>query len=134
MKRYKFPDNGKYIYKTPCSTYQVVNTKLKQERKYFGTFKDYNDAIRHRDKCIANNWDESLVYQSPTKFITKKGNGWQIQKTINGKKEYFGRFRNLLDAMNERDLLVANDWDVEKVCELTDDTINGISLMKGRGV
>ena len=135
MKKYVYPDNGKFIYKHGNSYHIIkksrVNGKMKQ--KHYGSFKDYNEAIRYRDKCVANNWDIPK-YENPMKHITRNGKGWQIQRDCNGKHEYYGQFSNLTDAMNERDLLVANDWDIEKVCELTDDTINGVSLMRGRRV
>ena len=135
MKKYVYPDNGKYIYKRKNGNYTIIKKYKKNGKrieKFFGTFKDYNDAIRHRDKCVAGNWDESLKYENPMKHITKNHKGWQIQRDYNGKHEYYGTFSNIIDAMNERDLLMAYDWDLEKVVELADDRIEGKSIFKRR--
>ena len=135
MKRYEFPDNGKYIYKRKNGNYQIIKKYRKNGKmihKFFGSFSDYNDAIIHRDKCIEGNWDESLKYENPMKHITKNGKGWQIQRDHRGKHYYFGTFSNLIDAMNERDLLVKYDWDVEKICECHDETIEGTSVFRRR--
>lgn len=135
MKKYVFPDNGKYIYKRKNGSYQIIKQYRKNGKiiqKYFGSFLDYNEAIKHRDKCIAGNWDESLKYENPMKHITRNSKGWQIQRDYKGKHYYYGTFSNIIDAMNERDLLIANDWDLEKVVELTDDTIDGNSIFQRR--
>ena len=136
MKKYSYPDNGKYIQKTQYGTYRIVKTHYENGKhifKYYGRFKDYNEAIRYRDKCVEANWDIP-PYVHPLKFIkrykTKNGESYKICKD----GEHYGTYHNIIDAMNERDLLIANGWDIEKVCELTDDTINGVSLIKGRGV
>lgn len=135
MKKYVFPDNGKYIYKRKNGNYQIIKKYRKNGKmihKFFGTFSDYNEAIIHRDKCIAGNWDESLKYENPMKHITRNHKGWQIQRDYKGKHYYYGTFSNIIDAMNERDLLIANDWDLEKVVELTDDTIDGEQIFLRR--
>ena len=133
MKKYVWPDNGKYIYKHGNS-YQIikqfrVNGKMKQ--KYYGSFTDYNEAIKYRDKCVENNWNIPK-YENPMKHITRNGKGWQIQRDYNSKHEYYGQFSNLLDAMNERDLLIKYKWDLDKVCELADERVNGITTMQRR--
>ena len=135
MKKYVFPDNDKYIYKRKNGSYQIIKQYRKDGKiiqKYFGTFTDYNEAIIHRDKCIVDNWDDSLKYENPMKHITRNHKGWQIQRDYKGKHYYYGTFRNIIDAMNERDLLIANDWDLDKVVELTDDTIDGEQIFLRR--
>ncbi len=129
MKKYEFPENGKFIYKHGNS-YQVIkqyriNGKMKQ--KHFGSFKDYNEAIKHRDKCVKGNWSDDLRYVNPMRYITKNGKHWQIQH----KGEYYGTFRNLTDAMAERDLLIENGWDLFKTIE-NDDSYDGTSIFLRR--
>lgn len=133
MKKYVFPDNGKFIYRRGNS-YKVIKKRRvngKMKEKHFGSFRDYNEAIRYRDKCVENNWDMPK-YENPMKHITRNGKGWQIQRDYNGKHEYYGTFSNIIDAMNERDLLIAYDWDLEKVVALADDRINNITVMRRR--
>lgn len=131
MKRYKFPDNGKFIYKTKSGSYHILKKKRVDGKiitKFYGAFKDYNDAIQHRDKCVEGNWDMSLVYSNPMKFIQKRGKSYHIQR----RGKFYGAYSNVIDAMNERDLLVKYDWDIEKICECHDETIEGTSVFRRR--
>ena len=131
MKRYEFPDNGKYIYKTKTGSYHILKKWRiggKIITKFYGAFKDYNEAIIHRDKCVAGNWDESLVYSNPMKFIQKRGKSYHIQR----RGKFYGAYTNMIDAMNERDLLVKYDWNVEIICECHDETIEGTSVFRRR--
>ena len=133
MKRYVYPDNGKFIYKTKSGSYHILKKKRVDGKiitKFYGAFKDYNDAILHRDKCVEGNWDMSLVYSNPMKFIQKRGKRYHIQR----RGKFYGAYSNVIDAMNERDLLEANDWDLDKVCELTDDRISEVVVMMNRRV
>ena len=133
MKEYIYPDNGKYITKVGNS-YRIRKQYLKNNKTiqlFFGTFYDYNEAIIYRDECIKQNWDKSLMLrQHPVdlKYISKKNGAWRIQY----KREHFGQYSNLIDAINERDLLIANNWDLEKVCECTDDRIAGETVYLGK--
>ena len=57
-----------------------------------------------------------------TRYIRKtKAGNYKIVKWLNNKMVYFGTYHSLEDAMIERDLLVQYDWDLEKVCECSDE-------------
>ena len=121
MVEYVYPENNKYIYPNGKYGYSIIKCYQrkggKRITKYFGFFTDYNECIKHRDKCIEANWDESMKHlkkNDPLRNISKKGNKFEIH--YNGK--YYGVYWNVVDAMNERDLLEENDWDEEQVWEL----------------
>lgn len=129
MKNYVYPENGKFIYKNGNS-YQIIKQYRKNGKmiqKYYGSFTDYNKAILHRDKLLKHDWDDSMVYKNPMKYITKHGKCYQIQY----KGKHYGTYTNITDAIHERDLLINNDWHLEKVCELVDDTITGTAMFLG---
>lgn len=133
MKKYIYPDNGKYIQKTEYGTYRIVKTHYKNGKqffKYYGRFKDYNKAIQYRDKCIAANWNIP-PYVNPLKYILEVKNKNSVSYKVRKSGEHYGTFSNLTDAIAERDLLLQYDWDLEKVCELADDRINELSFMRG---
>ena len=46
------------------------------------------------------------------KYITKRKNGWAIQKRINGKTMSFGLYDTLKEAQHCRDYFVEHDWDM----------------------
>lgn len=137
-------DNRKYIRKYGENKYRIVKwKKIKKGRnkgkwiqKHFGSFNDLETAKKYRDVCIENNWNEKLMPKNnpiafnPLKYIYKTSTGnYRIMKQRYGKLEDYGSYSNLTDAINERDLLMDNNWDLEKACELTDDRIAGATLM-----
>ena len=44
------------------------------------------------------------------KFIKKNGNNFEIYKTINGIRKFYGSFGNLFDAQNRRNELIDDNW------------------------
>ena len=46
------------------------------------------------------------------KYITKRKNGWAIQKNINGKLMSFGLYNTLEEAQHYRDYFVEHNWDM----------------------
>lgn len=44
------------------------------------------------------------------RYITKHGNNFRIQKTINRIKKSFGTYKTLEEAIKVRDELEANNW------------------------
>ena len=66
-KKY-IPQDWKIHFQTQKS-YQIikqfcVNGKMK--KKYYGSFKDYNNLILYLDECFPNNWDIPK-YENPMK-------------------------------------------------------------------
>lgn len=106
----------KYIYLTNNSKYELrkrVNGKL----TYFGVFNTLDDAKRYREYCMRYDWNVDPYYPK-MKYITRQDGRYYIVKTINGKKELFGSFDNLEDAIFERDLCVSCDWDMDLLVEM----------------
>ena len=137
MTEYTYPENGKYITEVGDS-YKLRKQYLKNGKNiqlYFGTFHDYNEAINYRDKCVRENWDESLIlrkHNPDMKYIKKTRNGrYTINKRINGKMTHFNTFTNLIDAINERDLLIKYNWDYDLLCE-HDERLCGVTIINGK--
>ena len=129
MKKYAWPENRKYITKNKKGIY-IIQKNVNGKMRYYGSFKDYNDAIRVRDKCIKYNWDKNLQPKNPMRYITKNKGAYVIQKNYTR----YGRYHNLSDAMNERDLLVKYDWDYDKLCECHDERTCERTIFLGRRV
>ncbi|MBQ6220100.1 MAG: hypothetical protein IJH63_10185 [Methanobrevibacter sp.] len=100
-----------------------------RKRYSYGTFDTLGEAILHRDKCIKNNWDESLRPDNHLKYIQqKRGKYWIIKDEV-----IYGMFDNVDDAILERDLLIQTDFDWDALCEGIDETINGeIGYLQGK--
>lgn len=75
-------------------------------------------------------WD-GIINEMTYLRINRAGN-YEIQKQINGKSKYFGTYNTLEDAQTERDLLIKYNWDIEKLCECHDETVNGKIIVNNR--
>lgn len=93
-----------------------VYFRFNGKRETFGAYKTIEEATVIRDK-IANDLDNWRIYlpikakDKPTRYISKHGNGFQLQKTINGTNRYFGTYKTLEEAIAARDELEANNWE-----------------------
>lgn len=60
------------------------------------------------------NDNPKIVYR----HISLNGKHYRIQKCVNGKKEHYGTYQNIVAAVHERDQLESVEWDYDLVCEL----------------
>ena len=96
----------KHIYKVKNS--YVIVKSLNNKRKSFGSFKNLNDAIEHRDKLKANGWKplpktEEELSKEYYKHIQRTGNKRQYH-IHNKKDEYIGTTVQIEEALMFRDL------------------------------
>lgn len=99
-----FIHNRYYIYKN-----------IEGKVTYFGCYDTLEEAVKRRDYMLDNGWSREGIsvkhYRERTeemKYLTRTGNGrWRITKN----NENYGTFKELSDAMDERDYLVSIDWD-----------------------
>lgn len=126
--------DGKYkhIIKLKNGSYQV-----RKKNKHYGIFNELKDAEKHRDYCVANDWDEKCMirkkdkynkYNLP-KYITynKTINKYVVCKQFNGKKQLtISSFKTLEDAIKERDLLIKCNWNEDELIHY-DETFGNFS-------
>ena len=116
---------GKYI--TFKNNYYRISKTINGKQKFFGSFKDINNAIVLRDLLIENGWVESGI---PKKFFSDHSSSnkskygkniifvndyFKVNKQINGKRKMFGSFENVENALRLRDLLIDSNWDESKI-------------------
>lgn len=113
--RYIYESNGGY--------------SIKKDNIHYGWYDDIRWALHDRDMLELCDWDlgefvyiekdnQYLHMRLPPKglnrwrqYIYIKRNGYVIQKTINGKLEYFGYYNTLNEALDRRDELISNNWE-----------------------
>ena len=105
--------NGKERYITYQKSQKVfrVCKRIEGETVTFGPHKTLEAAIEQRDWLIENNWplpekDKSMVNISP------RGDKYRVFKTIKGKFKEFGTCHSLEEAIERRDALIANNWQI----------------------
>ena len=113
--------HGKYI--SFINNYYRVNKKINGKLKFFGSFKDKNNAIVLRDLLVENGWVESGIPNEYFSDYSKSNEGkhgkyiilangyFKVNKQIDGKNKVFGSFADVENAHRLRDLLIENDWD-----------------------
>jgi len=122
----------KYINKVTIggNIYFQIRKRVKGKQKTLGNAKTLIQALMMRDWCMENNWEKyPKQFKNPSPCIQKTPYGkYKIVKSINGEKNYFGTFNTLEDAVSEKELLGKYNWDLEKVCECSDE---GDSFLDG---
>lgn len=117
----KTPKELDYIRKTPYNTWMVAK-RINGKYVSFGTFKSLKKAKKHRDFCVRNNWADECKKRHLLKHISKdKRTGrYFIHRRVNGKNEYYGYFSNIIDAIQERDLLIKFNWNLDELWEASE--------------
>lgn len=116
------PDK-KYIASLPNGSYQV-GKNVGSKRISFGVFKSFEEAQKHRDFCVENNWDIGLCrrVRFPRQNLLPKYSKYKNRYVIQKFKDYEMvvriSFTKLEDAVKERDLLVGCNWDEDLLMEL----------------
>lgn len=82
----------------------------------FGFYNNYRLAVRVKDKLIddwnADNFDYLENFQKKdTRYITRAGKSFRVNKSINGVLKTFGHYKTLDKAISVRDKLIKNNWD-----------------------
>lgn len=115
--------------------YQINTEGNSKTRKYYGFGRTLIEALMIRDWGMNNEWKP---FPKPTnsktneRYIHKIHRGYAIIKSVNGKLQYFGIFDKLEDAILERDLLEKYNWDLELVCECSNEGISFLSGIKSQ--
>lgn len=119
-------DEKRYIQKTRNGKKYTVSKKVGNETVYFGTYDSLRDAKFARDYFEKHEWStikrDELFNLLPEesrgrlgKHIHTDGAKYHIQKHINRKLVYFGRYPTLEDAIIARQYFEEHDWNPEDV-------------------
>ena len=102
----------------PSHVYQTRNRYfvaqyVNKERVVYGRYDTREEAIQRRNQLIHDGVIQDRKKEN--RYISKKNRGYFIQKRINDVVEYFGMFRTLEDAREERDFLESINWDYDNM-------------------
>ena len=115
---------GRYIaFHNDCfRVHKLVDGK----QRFFGAFPTPEEAIELRDLLIENNWDSSKI---PPKYlrsfvtnpnleklhyIRKVRDKFVVSKVIDGELKYFGTYDTKEEAIEAREVLLNNNWQIEE--------------------
>ena len=110
----------KNIFKDKKSGLYYIKKWKNRRGYYFGSYHSLEDAIKVRNVLRSVNWG---FKKDPMEFISwnKNKNRWVVQKrTVAEGVLYYGTFKTLEEAQDERDLLVKADWDIDNVGDITE--------------
>ena len=112
---------GKYIY--PHNNCWSIHKNIKGETTYYGTYPDFQTAIKVRDELIKHNWDKTKI-QLPEDYLFKKqqkeyykwisARGYQYS-IFAPQKYYCGTVNTIEEALHYRDIILelyANGEDI----------------------
>ena len=100
---------------------------IKKNGEHYGYYTDLREALYDRDRLEQVDWDIQTWTELPvmpnhykaitlpsfkrdTGYITHIPERWVVQRKINGKIKYFGRYKSLEEARKRRDELILNGW------------------------
>ena len=108
------------------STAYRIRKYIDGKEVWFGTFSTLEEAQKYRDYLVLNDFDLSLKKENPLKYIRFVRGFYEVRVSIPGNYEfYLGRWKNLEDAIYERDAFLRVDRDFDAYIDCTDDTIDG---------
>ena len=111
----------KYIYKNKRTGKWEIRKRIGGVLLYWGSFTTLEEAKLYRAYYIGKKWMVNPHYQSrENKYIYDQDGQKIIRKRRGGKMDYFGVFDNLKDAIHERDICIACEWDLERIVEFGD--------------
>ncbi len=103
----------RYIHRNQAGFYFI-----QKDYKYFCCSSSLKEILEYKKQLEENGWDKSCL---DYKFRKKHHLPKYIQQNKSGtyslkhKGEHYGTFNNLEDAVEERDLLMENDWNYDFV-------------------
>ena len=123
----------KYIYKSKTRTFEKMPAYIYQRQNgwyeirkrvgghllYWGSYPTLEEAMLHRAYYIGKKWDVTPAFKAK-RHIIEKGNRYIILKKVGDHNISYGTFTNLHDAMRERDICVACNWDFDEIVEWED--------------
>ena len=113
--KYNIPRNrgyGKYI--TKLKDKFKVQRVINGEMISFGYYDTLEDATKARDKFESENWQNIPEQKRKNRYIHKTSRGYVIYKRIGGELKHFGTFRTLEEANKEKEILISNNWQLNK--------------------
>jgi hypothetical protein len=115
-----------------------IQKQIDNKIYYYGSYPTIEEARIARNFFRDNGWPKhfTLCYYSDYnfKYVYLRSTGsYCIQKLVNGKIKFFGRYNSLNAALEERDFLIRNNWEYPDF-ESIDDTINNECVWLGHKV
>lgn len=83
----------------------------------FGCYSSLEEAKKVRKDMSMHNWDKEYYiskYKKNMYVYKTQGNRFDIKKCIDRKLRHFGTYDTLEEAMEVRDELIMNNWEVKK--------------------
>lgn len=122
-KESKNRENLKDIeYVTKSKNHYRISRLINGSRNYYGHYDTLEEAIEVRNLLIDYDWDYNFLINSKLikkpqvcKYIFKVPEGYEIIRAIGGYSEGFGVFDNLGEAIDARNNLEINNWDINSI-------------------
>ena len=85
----------------------------------YGTFPSLELARKYR-RFLEDNDFKPFIFRNPLKHIHFTGHNWEVNCNTTKGSNYVGRFKNLQDAITERDLFIKAGYDWDNYVDGTD--------------
>ena len=103
----------------------VIRKRFLDEYKFFGSFKNLDEAVNFRDQLIDENWGMSkekvlenidlIELKGENANVGKVGRSFVVFNFSKDKCVFYGYYSSLRSAIRNRDKLISNGWDASKL-------------------
>ena len=103
----------------------VIRKRFLDEYKFFGSFKNLDEAVNFRDQLIDENWGMSkekvlenidlIELKGENANVGKVGRSFVVFNFSKDKCVFYGYCSSLRSAIRNRDKLISNGWDASKL-------------------
>ena len=108
-----------YIYENKRKGGFDIRKKVGDTNKYLGYGRTLIEALMKLDWCKANDW-EPYPHSPPSYIVVDNDGLFRVQKTINKRSRYYGRYPDKGTCRRVVEVLKKIDWDVELWTEIRD--------------
>lgn len=110
------PDLERHYYIREVRGKFIVSKVIDNELRYFGTYDTREEAIAAREKLLDSNWeiDDDDEEEYIDQFVYRIGEEYLVKNEIDGEEIIFGRFDDMIEAIDFRNLCVRNNWKIDE--------------------
>ena len=110
----------RYIYKNKNGKYEI-RKRIGGVLLYWGSFNTLEEAKLYRAYYMGKKWMVNPHFRNrDNRYICEQEGSYIVRKRISGVLNYFGTFKDLQKARDERDKCIACNWDLEQIVEFGD--------------
>ncbi|MDO5851437.1 MAG: hypothetical protein Q4Q23_03025 [Methanobacteriaceae archaeon] len=127
LPKYPYKQENNIEHEYSLNKHHRVRKKINGVSIHIGSYSSYDQAKIVREYLDDHNWDMKIVKHIRNissailykdRYINKKGNKYYVSRIFKGKYLRYGSYDTIQKARYIRDMLISNNWNIEKIDSL----------------